>query len=161
MADLVTLFGIVSIFGSIYFSVPVLLFLWLTKDKKLCINFILSFIAVTAITYGIKFIFQIPRPLSPGAPEPLSPPPFYETAFPSGHSARAFLYSVFLSQKFEKFDQYLFYLLAALAAIGRVVTGDHFPIDIIVGSIIGFAVGKIFLKYQDVLFKKLKILNIA
>lgn len=144
---------IIPIFGSVYFAVVVLAFLWLKRDKKLSLSFILAFILTSAIVYGLKFLFQVPRP---GAPEPLSPAaPFYDTSFPSGHSARAFLYFAFLSQKFDKFFFYMSYILAALVAISRVVSGAHTIVDVVAGSAIGIAVSYLFIKYQEIIFKKL------
>ena len=154
MADaLSTMFKIIPLFGSIYFAIVVLVFLWLKKDKKLSINFILAFILTNAIVYGLKFLFQIPRPSSPATLTSL--PPFYDTSFPSTHSARAFVYFTFISQKFDKFFLYVSYILAALVAVSRVRSGDHTAIDVIVGSAIGIAVGYLFTKYQHQIFDKL------
>ena len=155
MADLVTIFEIISMFGSVYFAVPVIAFLWLKKDKKLTLNFIFAFILTTLVAYGLKFIFQTQRP---GVTEKV---PFYNSAFPSGHASRAFLYSVFLSQKFEKFDRYFFFIFAILAAAGRVITGAHSVIDVIAGSIIGFAVSWLCIKYQGRILKFFKLSNIS
>src|SRR3989344_3986790 len=110
--------SIVPVFGSIYFAIAVLLFLWLKRDKKLALNFVIAFIATNAIVYGLKFLLQIPRPAS----EPLSPSaPFYDTSFPSGHASRAFLYMAFLSQKFDKLFMLVSYILAILVGVSRVV----------------------------------------
>ena len=153
-------FELISFYGSIFFAVIVAAILWLKKDKKLLFLFVLDFVLISTVVYGLKFLVQAPRPnapvpLSPGAP--VLPTPFYESSFPSGHSARAFLYSAFLSKEFDKFFQDILYIFAALAAIGRVVTGAHTAIEIIVGSVIGFAISWLTLKYQKQI---LKIFNI-
>ena len=146
---------IVPIFGSIYFAVLVLAFLWLKRDKKLALNFVIAFILTNAIVYGLKFLFQIPRPSQ------ALPTPFYDTSFPSGHSARAFLYMTFLSQKFDKYFLYVSYFLAALVAISRVQSGEHTVLDVVVGSAIGFGVSLVFVQYSDKIYKKLNLSKIV
>ena len=138
---------IVPIFGSIYFAVLVLAFLWLKRDKKLAINFVIAFILTNAIVYGLKFLFQIPRPSQ------TLPAPFYDTSFPSGHAGRAFLYMTFLSQKFDRAFMIVSYILAALVAISRVQSGEHTVIDVLVGSAIGFGVSLVFVQYSDKIYK--------
>ncbi len=154
-------FAIVSEYGSILFALVVLAILWLKKDKKLLILFILDFIAISAIVYGLKIFVNAPRP-QPNISRPVMPIQLpYDTSFPSGHASRAFLYSAFLSREFDKFFQDILYLLAALVSIGRVVTGDHSAVDVIVGSAVGFLVSWLTLKYRDKIFKFLNLDKIS
>ncbi|HIJ98365.1 TPA: phosphatase PAP2 family protein [archaeon] len=151
LENLILAFEVASFYGSIFFAIIIFVILWLKEDKKLLLLFVLDFAIISGIVYGLKFFIRAPRPNFTGEL------PFYETSFPSGHSARAFFYSVILSQRFRGLFQYLLYLLAILTAIGRIVTAEHFPIDVFVGSIIGFGVSWFSIKYQNKILKLSKI----
>ncbi len=153
--SLIYAFSLVSEYGSIFFAAVVLAILWLKKDKKLLILFILDLAAISLIVYGLKFFTNMPRPGSLTVQPSVLPSS--DSSFPSGHASRAFLYSAFLSHEFEKFFQDILYLFAALAAIGRVVTGAHTAIDVIVGSAIGFVVSWLTLRYQKQILRFFKV----
>ncbi len=153
LENLILAFEVASFYGSIFFAIIIFVILWLKEDKKLLLLFIFDFIAISLIVYGLKFFIRAPRP----QPIAQSPPPFYETSFPSGHSARAFLYSVILSQRFSGLFQQLLFLLAILAAIGRIVVGAHNPIDVIVGSLIGFGISWLSIIYKSKILKLGKV----
>lgn len=63
-------------------------------------------------------------------------------SFPSGHAFLAFAVAVILSSK-EPNSRFLFYFLASLAALSRVYLGVHYPSDIVIGSLLGFTIGRI------------------
>jgi membrane-associated phospholipid phosphatase len=72
-------------------------------------------------------------------------------SFPSGHSAGAFslffMISLILSGK-RKFLGVFLFLLAMLTGYSRIYLGQHFPVDVYAGSIIG--VGFTWLTYWAV-----------
>ena len=65
--------------------------------------------------------------------------------FFSGHSSNSFALAAFFSALYRQKSSYLplfFYMLAALIALSRVYLGVHFPLDILVGAIVGILIGK-------------------
>ena len=65
--------------------------------------------------------------------------------FFSGHSSNSFALATFFSALYRKKNSYLalfFYMLAGFIALSRVYLGVHFPLDILVGAIVGILIGK-------------------
>jgi undecaprenyl-diphosphatase len=65
---------------------------------------------------------------------PFGTPP--DRSFPSGHTQTAFGAATYLSCLFPAASP-LFLILAALVGLSRVAMGAHFPLDVLVGAIIG------------------------
>ncbi len=65
-------------------------------------------------------------------------------SMPSNHAANIFTFAVILSYFYESYKTPLF-LLAYLIAFSRVYVGVHYPGDVLVGSIFGYALGWIIL----------------
>lgn len=76
--------------------------------------------------------------------------------FYSAHASNTFLLASFLSpllkNKYKGIPVILF-VWASMVAYSRIYLGVHFPLDIFVGAIIGFLIGKVFI------FMLFKILN--
>lgn len=68
-------------------------------------------------------------------------------SFPSGHSKNAFTVFVILGSKWKRLRLPLG-LLACLIAVSRVYVGVHWPFDVIAGSIVGWAIGKLTMRYE-------------
>ena len=66
---------------------------------------------------------------------------FSNASFTSGHSANAFMNATILSAYLDRALGFL--TLAALIALSRVYLEDHYPSDIITGSVIGAVIGQI------------------
>jgi undecaprenyl-diphosphatase len=62
------------------------------------------------------------------------------TSFPSGHAATSFACATVLSVAAPRFRIPLF-ALAALIAFSRLYNGDHYPLDVLGGAVLGVAVG--------------------
>ena len=65
-----------------------------------------------------------------------------ENSFPSGHTVTVFALAVALSYMFPKHKK-LFYILAFVVAFSRIYDGEHYPLDVIAGGIIGYLFAKI------------------
>ena len=64
-------------------------------------------------------------------------------SFPSGHASSAFAVATVIADQSEKFYvDFLAYNLAALAALTRVHDNKHWASDVLIGSVIGYFVGK-------------------
>lgn len=95
----------------------------------------------------LKSIFSKPRPFVKFK-EIVEPLFVYRgmDSFPSGHSV--FFMALAVSLFFvEKRIAFVYIIIALIIGIARVISGVHFPIDIIFGWIIGLIVGLIFVKF--------------
>ena len=119
------------------------------KKEQVIHALLASFIAWT-IAEVLKRVFNTPRPFEVNhmATYVLALPA--DPAFPSGHAATVFALAVTVWLHDHKVG-IIFVILAALVAWARVAANVHFPIDVIVGAIIGTAVAiaieKVHLKF--------------
>jgi membrane-associated phospholipid phosphatase len=72
-------------------------------------------------------------------PEPIVREPTSHS-LPSGHATVSFACAVVLTAALPRLAV-PFYVLAAAIAWSRVVTGVHYPLDVLVGAVLGLAVG--------------------
>ncbi len=63
-------------------------------------------------------------------------------SFPSGHATVAFAMAVVLSRKEPKW-RWIFYMLAVFISLSRIFLGKHFPLDVFVGGLLGWSIGKL------------------
>ena len=84
---------------------------------------------------------------------------FTYTSFPSGHAAAAFAIATVVATSYEHtiWIPIVCYTLATGAALSRVYNNDHWASDVLVGSVIGFAIGKLVVKNES----KLKVLPVS
>jgi len=61
-------------------------------------------------------------------------------SMPSNHAANIFALAVVLSYFYDRIKIPLF-ILASLIALSRVYVGVHYPSDVIVGGLLGYAIG--------------------
>jgi undecaprenyl-diphosphatase len=75
-------------------------------------------------------------------------------SFPSGHATLAFALAVVLAYIEPKWKKGLF-LLAFAISLSRVYLGHHYPIDVIVGGLLGWGIGTLVIRwYTEYLRKK-------
>lgn len=110
------------------------------KDRKIEIKeFIIYFSGAFfawAMSKIFKFFISAERPFSFFHLETLLKHNNVFSSFPSGHSTFAFAlaFSVYF---YNKKIGSIFIFLAFLVALGRVLTGVHYPLDIIFGGLLG------------------------
>ena len=69
------------------------------------------------------------------------------TSFPSGHSIRIFAFSAVVTRKISLLS-YGLYFLSFLVAFSRLYLGIHYPLDVVVGGILGWIIGKVILRQE-------------
>jgi len=114
--------------------------------KKEAILIFISLLIGTITIFLIKELISRPRPF-------LTLPtiiPFINelgTSFPSGHSTRLFTLSAVVTRKISLVSSSL-YFLSFLIAFSRLYLGIHYPLDVFVGAILGWTIGKITLRRE-------------
>lgn len=109
-------------------------FLFLIKEM---VRIITAVLVSWGISYVIKNITKLPRPFLRFPNEVIH---LFDyggfNSFPSGHATLFMALAVMISLH-HKHIGYLFVFFAVLISIARVIAGIHFPIDILVGWILG------------------------
>lgn len=116
------------------------LFLGGKKEKRSAQLVMESIIISGSITYLIKTLAGRVRPSGTGDPYLFKPFSFNDASMPSGHSAVAFSWATIIADAYDIGG--ITYPLAALCAWARVYKSAHWPSDVLIGSVIGFATAK-------------------
>ena len=128
--------------GGIWLLAAAILAAWVPKCRGAAWQVVLALcLSQVAVDNVIKPLVGRPRPF---VADPAIhvvgaylPPTF---SFPSGHAALSFSAAVVLAHALRR-GRAAWYLLAALIAFSRVYIGVHYPIDVVVGTLVGLAVG--------------------
>lgn len=115
----------------------------LDRKNKIAIPLVIGSALLTgAITTVLKILVHRPRPFVDesiiGDSVTISEAVFHNflQSFPSGHTALAFALAMSLSLLYRQ-GKPVFLLFAALVAIQRVISQNHFPSDVIAGALVG------------------------
>jgi undecaprenyl-diphosphatase len=104
-----------------------------------------SALSTWLITGLIKILTAIGRPIT------LNPMIIEKSfSFPSGHSSVMMTVAVVAYSLNKKLGIFLF-IMAILVGFSRIILGVHFPIDVLIGWLLGGVVGYIFIR----IFKKI------
>lgn len=136
-----TPFNIVALFSgevTIYLMLGVVGLLLLEKDNRVAKKTLLAMTIVWIIVFAVKRLFPSSRPFEILEIVPLTVVAG-NTSFPSAHAALAFTMatSVWLAKHPLGF---IMLLMAVVVAVGRILLWVHFPVDVIVGALIGVLV---------------------
>ncbi len=131
------------------YLLPIFLIIWIfyTQKRKIYSFSILFFSALSTwlITGLIKILTAIGRPIT------LNPMIIEKSfSFPSGHSSVMMTVAVVAYSLNKKLGIFLF-IMAILVGFSRIILGVHFPIDVLIGWLLGGVVGYIFIR----IFKKI------
>jgi undecaprenyl-diphosphatase len=115
------------------------------QDKKFIFIFSVSFLLTFLLTdFFLKSIFHRLRPILDTRYFILNtficPTDF---SFPSTHAATAFAAATVLTH-FDKKRRLFYYLVAILISYSRIYLGCHYFFDVIIGSVIGYNISRIF-----------------
>ena len=116
-------------------------------QKKEALLIFVSLVIGTITIFLLKEFISRPRPfltlptIIPFIKEP-------GTSFPSGHTTRLFALSAVVSRKFSLPSLGL-YVLSFLVAFSRLYLGVHYPLDVLVGGILGWTIGKVTLRAEN------------
>ena len=128
-----------------------ILILVIRKTRRIGITLMILIVISTLLTGYIKCGVDRDRPdfeyEGTPFPVPISQDTFalfceggYDASFPSGHAARSMIFAIIfgyaLSERFPR-GAYLMFLYPVMISLSRVYVLQHFPMDVIGGSIIG------------------------
>ncbi|MEW6418546.1 MAG: phosphatase PAP2 family protein [Nitrospirota bacterium] len=128
--------------------IPTVLVLYKTKKEKILpvvSSYLMSGIAVQVM----KYFWNVPRPAALFDHIHVVGETLRTASFPSGHTATALALFYVLSKGENIRLKTLFLILALSVGYSRVYVGAHFPLDILVGGIIGYLSGYISMKYNE------------
>ncbi|MFH0889613.1 MAG: phosphatase PAP2 family protein [Candidatus Aenigmatarchaeota archaeon] len=106
------------------------------KDRRTGINYTAAIITSILVSLFLEQVFCRPRPTGI-----LRVPEESSYSFPSTHSAASFAWADFASDAAKKY-RILFFAFAILVGISRIYVGVHYPTDVIVGGLLGWAIAK-------------------
>lgn len=141
-----TIFGLITHLGSTFAMVVIGVALYWLGYRKEAVLIFATVVIGTIVLGPLKVIFNRPRPYATlSSVTPIA----YETgpSFPSGHTERVFALAAVVPSR-RSLKVLFLYLLAIAVAFSRVYVGVHYPLDAIVGAIIGLVVGKVTLRWQ-------------
>lgn len=124
-------------------------FAWLKEGATVFV----SVVGAYAVSYVLKLIFHAPRPfVTHGDVHPL----VVETplsSFPSGHATLFFALAMAI-YLYNKPAGWVFFLFAIIIALSRIVVGVHYPLDIVVGAVIGVGMAYILYRIVNSIFSR-------
>lgn len=111
----------------------------LTKDRKIILTSLISFVITYGVSDIIKGIVVRPRPFVVGDAQLIGPQPSDQWSFPSKHASTSFSLAttVFPNQRVLG---WIALISAVLISYSRVYLGVHYWSDIIAGAILGTAI---------------------
>ena len=119
----------------------VILYIWRKFGYKLALRITLITFITWLIGQILKYVFNIPRPLTSVA----SPLIVLDPSFPSTHTALLVALGTLVFTR-NKILGSLILALALVVGAARVILGVHFPVDILGGFVLGVVISLIFAK---------------
>lgn len=135
--------------GSGYILIPMLFYFLYKKNYRIIISLALVLIINSLLISWLKHYFYESRPLLAYGRSVVETAPWtklYEKySFPSGHTSLAFAIATYISLVFKKNNiKIICFASACMIGYSRVYLGEHFPIDVCCGSILGLSIASIY-----------------
>ncbi|MBQ7307928.1 MAG: phosphatase PAP2 family protein [Clostridia bacterium] len=150
----INFFKIITYMGS-YVGIGILFFVLLPKDKRFSIIYLVTSILSAVVNYLIKILIDRPRPYVSF----MQIKNYLEamgTSMPSSHSMIAGIFLIFSIFAINKFIQnknlskplkFMVGLIIILVLLSRMVLGQHYISDILVGLSLGIIVSLLTIKF--------------
>ncbi len=116
--------------------------LFIARRREVAWHAVLSVVATVVFSIVLKELFLVPRPYLYEGSLPQAGLSYY-SSLPSVHAAVAFCLATTVSLHQKSLGVFLF-TIAALISVGRVLANVHYPVDIVLGMLIGVLTGIIF-----------------
>ncbi|MBI5583513.1 MAG: phosphatase PAP2 family protein [Deltaproteobacteria bacterium] len=115
-----------------------ILFFWGRRDTKVTLLLLAALIGILdySNSFFFKHLFARPRPCQVLADAHVFWPCPRSFSFPSNHAANIFGAAFFLSFLYRSWSP-LFLFLAVLVGYSRVYVGEHYPVDVLGGALLG------------------------
>jgi membrane-associated phospholipid phosphatase len=131
--------------GNGIFAILLITFLLIRKKPGWSLQVTLSFLLSGILVQCLKHVIHSPRPKSFFGPGSIH---FIHgitgtgnSSFPSGHTATIFALTTLLSFYFPGRNAGIFFIvIALLTGFSRIYLSQHFPVDVLAGSIVGVSV---------------------
>ena len=129
------------------------LFLWQERKRKWILPLWLTLFITIVVSFLLKIAVKRSRPFQQGIVETL---PILQSAnfltwnfsFPSFQAMMVFSAVPILNKEFPRF-KYVWIAFACLVALSRVYFGLHYMSDVLLGGVIGYAIGWMVVKVFD------------
>ena len=146
-----------SFLGSEPFFLFLLPLIYWNIDRRIGARLGILLIASVVLNDLIKVAFALPRPFWTSGIGQLAGKPEVSFGFPSGHaqSAAALWTFVALQTKRPRLWVPLAFVLVVLVALSRLYVGAHYPLDVVGGALIGYALLAIFLRAEKPLARRI------
>lgn len=129
--------------GMIWFLLTAILFM---KEEKKDHWFFLPFIVAGGTSWMLVELILKPLVARVRPTELMGAiivgPASQDFSMPSGHATIAFAMATVLAHKEPKW-RWVFFTLAVLISLSRIYLGKHYPLDVIIGALVGWTIGSL------------------
>ena len=145
-----------SFLGSEPFFLFLLPLIYWNIDRRIGARLGILLIASVVLNDWIKVAFALPRPFWTSGIGQLASKPEISFGFPSGHaqSTAALWTFVALQTKKPRLWVSVAFVVLLLVALSRLYVGAHYPLDVVGGALIGYALLAIFLRLEKPLARQ-------